>query len=386
MDTLVITTVSNWYEVPRIRHQVAKQMSRFYNVLYIETPTQWRNWYGTKIEKVEKNIIRYKLTNRFILPSRIYKYAPFLKDYHENYLLKEIYKILSDYKKSNVILINFNYDFLQIMKQDIFRLKIYLCNDDFPNRINNRIMRRQFTNREKEVAVNADLCLGVSYPLVNKLKRYNNISYLFLPGHEFNINRKKNIRQRNKKRIKIAFAGYINKRIGFDWLQYASMQKDMEVHLIGPIENSGKSKIDAYLKNNLLNLHKPKYYSELQSFLENMDVLIIPYTISSYYTFSVGLESLTASNKLFSYIATGKPIVISDLPNFIKFDYGIIYTSNSKETFVSQIRKAYNEDSDELRKKRFDIAEKNTWEKRGNELKAIIDENLNKKYKHKSKK
>ena len=293
MDTVIITTVSNWYEVPRIRHQVARQMSRFYNVLYIETPFQWKYWYSTKIEKVEKNIIRCKLTNRFVLPSRIYRYAPFLKDYHENYLLKEIYKILNDYKKSNVILINFNYDFLQIMKQDIFQLKIYFCNDEFATRINDAKRRTQLIEREQKVAVNADLCLGVSYPLVNKLKRYNNVSCLFLPGHEFNINRKKNIRQRNKKRIKIAFAGYINNRIGFDWLQYASMQKDIEVHLIGPIENNYKIKIDAYLKNNLLNLHKPKYYSELQSFLENMDVLIIPYTVSSFCPFSI-LESITA--------------------------------------------------------------------------------------------
>lgn len=368
MDTLVITTVSNWYEVPRIRHQVAKQMSRFYNVLYIETPIQWKSWYDTKIEKVEKNITRCKLTNRFILPGRIYQYVPFIKDYYEKYLLKEIYKVLSTYKNSKFTLINFNYDFLQIMKQDIFRLKIYLCNDDFPSMINDRIRKRKLIKREQKVAVNADLCLGVSYFLVNKLKAYNDNSHLFLPGHEFNIKRGGKIIKEEKKIIKIAFMGYINFRIDFDWLEHASMQKDIEVNLIGPIEKN--SKLNSYAENKLFIFHESKFGQELQNILESMDVLVMPFNLG------FNPEAITAPNKLFLYIATGKPIVISNLPNFIKLDYGIIYLANSKESFVSQIRRAYNEDSEELREKRFNIAEKNTWEKRGNELKAIIDENI----------
>ena len=376
MDTVIITTVSNWYEVPRIRHQVAKQMSKYYNVLYIETPTQWKHWYNTKIGKVEKNITRCRLTNHFILPYRVYKYVPFLKDYHENFLLKEMYKIINICKNSKFILINFNWDFVQIMRQDIFQLKIYLCNDDFASMINDEIIKTQLTKREQKVAVNADLCLGVSYFLLNKLKKYNDNSQLFLPGHEFNINREKKIVKEGKKRIKIAFMGYIDFRIDFDWLEYASMQGDIKVNLIGSIKKS--SELNSYVKNKLFIFHKPKFGQELQDFLESMDVLVMPFNLR------FNPEAITAPNKLFSYIATGRPIVISNLPNFIKFDYGIIYRANSKEAFVSQIRKAHNEDSNELRKKRFDIAEKNSWEKRGNELKAIIDENINNKYKYKN--
>ena len=378
MDTVIITTVSNWYEVPRIRHQVAMQMSRFYNVLYVETPKQWKNWYNTKIERVEKNIIRCKLTNHFILPGtgRIFQYMPFLKDYHEKFLLKEIHRIINIHKNSKFILINFNYDFLQIMKEDIFQLKLYLCNDDFPAMLNGKIKKIQMIKREQKVVVNADICLGVSYFLVNKLKNYNDNSYLLLPGHEFNVNREK--RQPKNKKINIAFMGYINLRIKYEWLEYAARQKDIEVHLIGPIEKNNK--ISLYLKNKIFIFHKSKYGQELQNFLESMDVLAIPLHLR------FNPEASTAPNKLFSYIAAGKPVVSTNFPNFIKFDYGLIYFADSKESFVSQIRKAYNEDSEELRKKRFDIAEKNTWEKRGNELKAIIDKNINKKFKYKTKK
>ena len=35
---VVVTTVTPWHEVPRIRHQVTRQLTRFYNVLFVELP------------------------------------------------------------------------------------------------------------------------------------------------------------------------------------------------------------------------------------------------------------------------------------------------------------------------------------------------------------
>ena len=371
MDTLVITTVSNWYEVPRIRHQLAKQMSRFYNVLYIETPTQWKYWHNTKIEKIEKNITRCKLSNRFNLPGRIFLYLPFLKNYYEKYIIKQILQIINTYDKSNLILVNFNYNFLQIMKEDTFKLKIYLCNDDFPCMIKNEKIRKKVKAIEIKVAKYADLCLGTSYFLVNKFKKYNINSYLFLPGHNFKISDNSFFSKiENKKNIKVAYMGYISESLKFDWLIYASKQKDISVDLIGPIIN--EFKIEKYIQDNLLNIHKPICNNDkLQTFLEKMDVLVLPYSYPN-------PAAMTAPNKLFSYIATGKPIVSYNFPNLVTFEKGIIYFADSKESFVNQIRRAYNEDSNEIRENRFEIAKKNTWDVRGKELKAMIDKNIKK--------
>ena len=371
MDTLVITTVSNWYEVPRIRHQLAKQMSRFYNVLYIETPTQWRHWHNTKIEKVEKNITRCRLSNHFILPEKIYRYFPFLKNYYEKFTIKKILQIISIYDKSNIILINFNHNFLQIMKEDIFKLKIYLCNDDFPSMIKNEKIRKKILARESKVAKYADLCLGVSYYLVDRLKKYNINSFLFLPGHNFKISKNSFfIKKEDRKSINVGFMGFISDRIKFDWLLYAAKKKDIYIHLIGPIIN--ENKIRRYIQTNLVNIYKPIYDNyKLQSFLEKMDVLTIPYSYPR-------PEAITAPNKLFSYIASGKPIVSYGFPNLVTFKKGIIYFADSKESFVRQINKAYREDNNELIKKRYEIAKKNTWDVRGNELKAMIDKNIKK--------
>ena len=35
-DLCVIVTVTNWNEPPRIRHEISHQMSRKYNVLYLQ--------------------------------------------------------------------------------------------------------------------------------------------------------------------------------------------------------------------------------------------------------------------------------------------------------------------------------------------------------------
>ena len=64
------------------------------------------------------------------------------------------------------------------------------------------------------------------------------------------------------------------------------------------------------------------------------------------------------------------------MPNFIKMPAGVIYRAKTAKTFVEKIRQAYAEDNDELVKMRIEIAEKNTWDKRGNILYDIIQREI----------
>ena len=86
----------------------------------------------------------------------------------------------------------------------------------------------------------------------------------------------------------------------------------------------------------------------------------------------------TAPNKLYTYLAAGKPIVSSDLPALISMDEGLLYRVTSAEGFIAAIRRAFAEDSDVLREKRLAIARENTWDSRGDELRAILENELQK--------
>jgi glycosyltransferase involved in cell wall biosynthesis len=103
-------------------------------------------------------------------------------------------------------------------------------------------------------------------------------------------------------------------------------------------------------------------------------VLIIPYDTSlpQFYI-------QTVPNKLFQYIAAGRPVVTSNLPYLIELPRGIVYKAKDAPDFVNKIRLAYSEDSNKLIESRMKIAMKNTWDHRGNRLHEIIETGLKRK-------
>lgn len=369
MGTVVLITRSRWLEPPRIRHQVARHLSRYYPVIFVETPLTWKNRHDTGMEEVEPNIYRCTLSNRSTLPVKIQHYFPSVHGLVERHLMIELNKILEPWSRGPLILLNFNYDAMAVMRSGLFALKVYFCNDDFPAAVSNVLSRAIVAYREKKVAAAADLCLAVHYPLVDRLLEINPNTQLFLPGHDFEPCTGYIDRAENQPKIKVAFMGYIDSRLEYGWLLHLLQQRDMELHLIGPVEESRETKNMMGAKGLLY--HRPSYGGELQTFLQKMDVLIIPYRVSM-----KNVLAVTASNKLFAYIAAGKPVVISDMPHYLELGEGIIYRAASPDAFAAQIRKAYREDNERFRKARFDIAVKYSWEKRGAELKDVIERSL----------
>lgn len=368
MGTVVLITRSRWREAPRIRHQVARHLSRFYPVIFVETPLTWKNRHDTSMEKVEPNIYRCALSNRSTLPVKIQHYFPFVHGLMERHLMRELERVLKPWNPRPLILLNFNYDAMAVMRSELFALKVYFCNDDFPAAVSNALSRAIVAYREKKVAANADLCLAVHYPLVDRLLKVNPETKLFLPGHDSKPYSGHPDGADNPQ-IKVAFMGYIDSRLEFGWLMHILRQPDMELHLIGPVEESQETK---YLMGTEgLFYHEPRYGDALQAFLQKMDVLVIPYR-----TTMKNVLAVTASNKLFSYIAAGKPVVISDMPHYLDLGAGIIYRADSPDAFAVQIRTAYREDCEHFRKARFEIAETYSWKKRGVELKEIIERSL----------
>lgn len=369
MGTVVIVTRTRWHEPPRIRHQVARHLSRFHQVIFVETPLTWRNKYDTEVAEVEPDIYRCTLSNRATLPVKIQHYVPFVHGFVERFLMRELKKILNGVWQRPLILFNFDYDAIAVMQVSLFSLKVYFCNDDFPAAVSNALSRFIVGLRERKVAAAADLCLAVHNVLVEKLLGVNENSRLFLPGHDFRVALSQANRPKGPGRIKVAFMGYIDSRLEYRWLAHLLRQRDMELHLVGPVEKSGET--EAFMALDGFCLHEPKFGDDLQDFLETMDVLVIPYKTSM-----KNVQAVTASNKLFSYIAAGKPVVISDMPRYLELGAGIIYRARTEQAFVEQIRIAYRDDGMHLRKDRQKIAAEYTWGKRGLELKEIIDHSL----------
>jgi glycosyltransferase involved in cell wall biosynthesis len=366
-DLVIVTTVTPWKEVPRIRHQLTKQLVKYCNVIYVELPfVEKISKESETIDKIDDNffVIRFQKKNKWFL--RFWNRVFLLHSLFNQIIVRKIKKVTTDYYQGNKYLINFQFDFPEIMKSNLFKKKIYFCNDDFL--VSKGFINRIHTKYEQEVIKSADLCLAVSTSLVSKIEKLNSNVKLFLPGFDFDsslleINKILNKRQSNS--IRVCYMGFINYRIDFSLLRSLLNNDRFHLHLIGKDETE-KELEDLKSKDNF-KLSQPMFDQDLFKEMKNADVFIVPYDIKQ-----PGVLAISAPNKLFQYFACGKPVVITRLPNLLTFPDKFVYTSNGSEEFLNAIIKAYDEDNEILMAERIEFANKNTWDIRGKYLLSLL--------------
>lgn len=377
LSLVVVITSTNWHEPPRIRHQVTRQLTRFYNVLYIEKNLKNRN---DHIEQINERQIVYSPGMAFNIPLRLNANEPLTHHLVNIHFKRKIIAFAKQFNPVQMFLVNFVYDFFEVMRSDVFAYKIYFCFDEFPkmrrrkkkrNFLKNYYQKNLFQLYENKVAHYSDICLTTHIPLKDKLKNIC-LTKMFYPGHEFSngIIQQINIRKGEKKYpIKLGFMGYITYNLLFDWINEISNNPDFELYMIGPLHKINENDIPNY-KN--ITFTGPLYKEKLYKMLTSFNVLLMPYNPEIP---EVNIQ--TVSNKFFQYVATGKPIVISNMEHYINLPYGIYYKADSKNDFINKIYQAYEEDCKEYVNLRLKIAAENTWDKRGNELHDYIESSLN---------
>jgi glycosyltransferase involved in cell wall biosynthesis len=113
-----------------------------------------------------------------------------------------------------------------------------------------------------------------------------------------------------------------------------------------------------------------KPYAELPAYLAAFDVAIIPYVVG-------GSIDYVYPKKLHEYLAAGKPVVVTDLPELRQFRHIVKIATNSDE-FVRHIESCLIENADaqlssSLIAQRRALACENTWEKRVARINEILD-------------
>lgn len=370
----VVVASTRWDEPPRMRHGVAGQLMRWFNVLFVEffpgepLDGQRVTWYG----ETGRLIVFSPVVQASCSPRR-YVNDPLAHWLVNKQWSRRIANAAKQAGAQTVLLFNFAYQFPEIMRENIFDYKIYVCNDEFPGR--NRpgkpllryYQRQLLQHYEAKVARRADLCLTPHYPLREKLGRYNERVEMFFHGHNFEVLPASLPRAREEP-IRVGYAGFLNRRLLGDWLRAVAAQGDMVLHLIGPVEDGALSDILAQPR---VKYHPPQPEQELFRTLIHMDVLVMPFDPSL-----PEVAILSLNNKIFQYIASYKPIVMTDLPHFIELPDGVFYRAREAREFVSEIRRAFKEDCKQLVEVRRRIAMKNTWDQRGDQLASLLKDAL----------
>jgi glycosyltransferase involved in cell wall biosynthesis len=125
---------------------------------------------------------------------------------------------------------------------------------------------------------------------------------------------------------------------------------------------------------NLPNTHflPPVRYEELPRYAAGFDVCVLPWETERAFT------SYGSAIKVREYLATGKPVVISPLPEYEPMS-DVLRIARSRDQFVSLVEEALHEDDPSLAIKRQKSVASGTWDARAEWVSDLIEEALVKK-------
>jgi glycosyltransferase involved in cell wall biosynthesis len=156
----------------------------------------------------------------------------------------------------------------------------------------------------------------------------------------------------------IGFIGAI-----YDWFdvdlvcELAELHRDYSILIVGPV----KFGLEKLKKHSNIVMVGSKKYDVLPQYLSCMDVCLIPFKMN---------QLTLASNpiKMYEYLAAGKPVVSTDLPEVRASGSELVYIGKDDRDFIRKVEEAVDEAKKPKNKtmvaRRIRFAQDNSWEKR----------------------
>ena len=250
---------------------------------------------------------------------------------------------------------------------------IYEYVDDFNEKLSGKDMYKKLVSRHKKVLIHDPYVVCTANQLYdncikNKIKDlslitngvdYNHFSVNpnIIPSDLVNI--------RNDYKYLICYYGALASWFDYELVNKIATKENYGVVLIGQDYDDTLEKSGILKNKNVFYLGK-KDYNELPMYGYNCDVFIIPFLIND-------ITKATSPVKIFEYMAMGKPIVTTALPECKKYK-SVLY-SNDHAEFIKNIDKAVELIGD---KKYINLlhkeAKENTWESKATSIVQFVNE------------
>ena len=250
---------------------------------------------------------------------------------------------------------------------------IYYCIDNFA--VSSSSARKVKSTEQKLIKL-SDLVFVTAKELYDYCSQYNQRVYSFPFG--VNIEDFEKVKKEENPRVPedlddirrpiIGYVGGVHK-----WIDQGLIRKLAETYpeysfvFIGPIQT------DISSLSNLENVHflNQKPHDLLPYYVNSFRVSIIPYLLTDY-------TRNVYPTKLNEYLALGKPVVSTDLLEVSMFNekYGdIVSVGKDHKGFVECLEKAVsNKSKEKTVKRRIQVAEDNTWQKKVEQMSKLIVE------------
>lgn len=373
-DVINLSVIKYDFRFQRPQHlanELAKKNHRIFYIdpdfIYYEDP---KTELIPEIVKVKKNLYKVRLATHNKLTKRKFVYYGEIskKDIMEltdslNILIKKTFI-------SNIILKVDNPSWTPIIKKNKKYKILYDCLDDHAAL---RVKADNVIFTEPDLIKKSDAIVACSPGLVKYIQKQTPLKVILAGNaceYEYFSKKKYKVPEILKK-IKhpiLGYCGAISQRFDERYIEMiAKVFPNYSIVLIGRLDKLEVKDLARKFSN--IYLLGEQDYSTLPAFYNHFDVCFSPYIVDSA---AKNLDPV----KIYEYLATGKPIVISNISGLYHLK-NMIYISKNMQDFCQNIRKALVENNSEIIQKRKLYAKNNTWKNRADIVEAVIKQTLN---------
>ena len=349
---IICFPIIDWH----FRYQRSQQLlSRFakngYRVFYltVELEPLSKEYF---VREIEENVIEVHLS----VPSPFNVYSDTLTEGQLLSLLNSFYRLREDFNIDKALsFVEFpSWEPIVFRLKDIYGWKVlYDCMDEHSGFSNTD---ESIIQEEEALIGNSDLVISTSAHLQRKVEKERDDALLIPNAGDFQhfCRTFEKGPLSNIKKPVIGYYGAIAEWFDSGLVEFlASERPDWSFVLIGHTFGSDIGRLETFPNVHFLG-EKP--YLELPNYLCGFDVCIIPFRLTP-------LIEATHPVKFYEYLAAGKPVVSTMLPELVPFK-DMCYLANDKEEFLKNIKRALDEKGSIQKKKRMVFAKEHTWDVR----------------------
>ncbi len=377
-------------------YTIAKMLAKDNDVYYIDNPYTWKDFYqqkntpefkrrepyfkasstgliDTEIPRLKVVITQPVPSINFLPEGKMYR---ILLKYCDGIITKRIKQIIQQKNIPHYIFINsFNFHYPTVADGLNSLLTVYHCVDP---------LIRPFDTKHGIISQNhliktSDVVLCTSRQLYNENKTINPNTYFIANAADISHSQKAlneslpvaSVLNNIPKPI-MGYFGNIERRIDYEMMKEVIAQnQDKSFVFVGPQEKEFLP--DWFQTSGNLYLTGGVPYSEMPAAIKGFDVALLPFKKDE-------VSSTIFPLKLFEYLGAGKPVVAINFNDDLKeFTGNAVAFCEDANTFSQAINEALINDDETKKQQRLQVAANNTWTKRIEEIKGVIESTLAKK-------
>lgn len=160
----------------------------------------------------------------------------------------------------------------------------------------------------------------------------------------------------------LGYFGAVDERINFKLLNYICEQRpEWSIVLLGPVVGLNELPVN---KPNFYYLGK-KDYAELPNYLKGFDVCLMPFVINE-------LTMHISPTKTPEYLAGGKPVVSTEIPDVIEDYSDIVKITSNRDDFIKMVEECLENKTEDFHLKIKNKAETKSWKYIADEMEKLI--------------